>query len=62
MSEKYGSLGSDFIHVHHLKPLHTIKERYKIEPKKDLVPFCPNCHSMIHRLPDGSSVEDLKTI
>lgn len=56
----YGSRGHEFIHVHHVKPLSEIKKEYKIDPKKDLVPLCPNCHSMIHRYKDTLSVNELK--
>ncbi len=44
----YGDLGDGFIHVHHIVPLSHIKELHKVDPIKDLVPVCPNCHAMIH--------------
>ncbi|WKL01553.1 hypothetical protein Q0F98_34160 [Paenibacillus amylolyticus] len=28
----YGIIGENFIHVHHLKPLHEINEKYEIDP------------------------------
>jgi 5-methylcytosine-specific restriction protein A len=46
---KYGEIGTDFIHIHHLKPLSEIGEKYIIDPINDLKPVCPNCHSMIHK-------------
>ncbi|MEB1809544.1 MAG: HNH endonuclease [Bacillaceae bacterium] len=45
----YGDVGKDFIHVHHLVPLHTIKQNYIVDPIQDLIPVCPNCHTMLHR-------------
>lgn len=45
----YGSTGEGFIHVHHLKPEMLRKSNYVVDPIKDLIPVCPNCHSMIHR-------------
>lgn len=59
--ERYGKLGEGFIHVHHLKPLHTIGKDYVVDHKKDLIPVCPNCHAMIHRISNGEnlSVEEL---
>jgi len=46
----YGKLGKGFIHVHHLKPIATRKGKtYTLDPKKDLIPVCPNCHAMLHR-------------
>ena len=47
--EKYGEIGRGFIHVHHIVPISTIGETYEIDPINDLVPVCPNCHSMLHR-------------
>ena len=47
--EVYGNIGKNFIHVHHIMPLSTIRKNYKINPAKDLVPVCPNCHAMLHR-------------
>jgi 5-methylcytosine-specific restriction protein A len=44
----YGDIGRDFIHVHHLVPLHTIGRRYQVDPIEDLRPVCPNCHAMLH--------------
>ena len=50
----YGDLarnpaGEPFIHVHHLRPLHEIGSSYVVNPVRDLVPICPNCHAMVHR-------------
>ena len=58
---KYGSLGAGFIHVHHLNPLSTISGAYAVDPSRDLIPLCPNCHAMIHRLKDDQSLSALKT-
>ena len=44
----YGTKGKDFIEVHHVKPLHSLSEPIKINPKTDLVCLCSNCHRMIH--------------
>ena len=46
---RYGKLGKNFIHVHHLKPLSLSDGKYVIDPVNDLCPVCPNCHAMIHR-------------
>jgi putative restriction endonuclease len=47
--ERYGPHGSGFIHIHHLKPLHSLGGPETVNPETDLIPVCPNCHSMIHR-------------
>ncbi|RYH70951.1 MAG: hypothetical protein EON54_00985 [Alcaligenaceae bacterium] len=55
----YGELGAGFIHVHHLKPIHTIGEAYELDPENDLRPVCPNCHSMLHRRKITLSIDEL---
>jgi len=47
-NDYYGKdLAKDFIEVHHINPLS--EGEIEIDPKKDLIPLCSNCHSMIHR-------------
>ena len=60
--KNYGEIGKFFIHVHHLKPLSEIKEEYEINPIEDLIPVCPNCHSMLHRKVPAYSVEEIQNI
>lgn len=56
----YGPLGEGFIHVHHLKPVHTIGKEYVLNPEEDLRPVCPNCHAMLHRRKVVLSIEELQ--
>ena len=56
----YGVIGRGYIHVHHIVPIHTIKKEYQIDPAKDLIPVCPNCHAMIHKKNPPLSIEELK--
>lgn len=60
----YGAIGEGFIHVHHIIPIHSIGQEYKIDYKNDLIPVCPNCHAMLHKKIDGNflSVEKLREI
>ena len=60
----YGELGRGFIHVHHIVPISTIGKEYKIDPIKDLVPVCPNCHAMLHKGKNGEvlTIGELKEI
>ncbi len=51
--ETYGKVGEGFIHVHHIVPLSSIGEEYIVDPINDLIPVCPNCHAMLHRLENG---------
>ncbi|MBF4509315.1 MAG: HNH endonuclease [Aeromicrobium sp.] len=57
--ERYGEVGREFIHVHHVESLAAIGGRHKVDPQKDLLPLCPNCHAMIHRLPHPQTVDAL---
>lgn len=58
--DRYGEIGKGFIHVHHLHPLSEISGEYKIDPIKDLVPVCPNCHAMLHKKSPPYTIEQLK--
>ena len=58
----YGFLGHHFIHVHHIEPVSYNKEEYVIDPTKDLIPVCPNCHAMLHRVEPPMKPDELKQI
>lgn len=57
--QAFGPLGKGFIHVHHVVPLAEIGQEYELDPIRDLIPVCPNCHAIIHLRPT-LSVEDLR--
>ena len=44
----YGSHMAGFIHVHHLDQLADAGGPREVDPIKDLVPVCPNCHAVMH--------------
>lgn len=59
--KRYGSIGINFIHVHHVKPISLSSGEYIVNPKEDLIPVCPNCHAMLHmRKPEPYSIEEIK--
>lgn len=58
----YGEIGSGFCHVHHIEPLSETGSEQGIDPVRDLIPVCPNCHSMLHRTPDVLRPDQLKEI
>ena len=60
--EEYGDIGMRFIHVHHRKPLAGRKAGYRVDPTKDLVPVCQNCHAMLHTSNPPLGVEELKML
>jgi 5-methylcytosine-specific restriction protein A len=49
LAQVYGEIGRDYIHVHHLIPLASKDSNYRVDPVRDLIPICPNCHAMAHR-------------
>ena len=59
---KYGELGDDYIVVHHTVPVSQMGNDYIVDPTKDLVTLCANCHAMVHRQDPPISVEELRKI
>lgn len=57
---RYGEIGRDFIHVHHVVPVSKLDDSYRLNPADDLVPVCPNCHAMIHRRDPPFEIGDIK--
>ncbi|HPS87279.1 MAG TPA: HNH endonuclease [Spirochaetota bacterium] len=61
--ESYGSLGENYIEVHHLTPMSSLVSEKEIDPEKDLAVLCSNCHRMIHRVRNNIlSPDDLKNL
>lgn len=48
-SETYGSDFEGLIEVHHVIPISNIQSEYSVDPIKDLIPLCSNCHTAIHK-------------
>jgi 5-methylcytosine-specific restriction endonuclease McrA len=60
--DKYGELGKNFIHVHHIEDISLKGGEYTVNPKKDLIPVCPNCHAMLHKQRPAMMPDELKRI
>lgn len=60
--EKYGVLGNEYIEVHHRVPVSAMGGDYRLDPVKDLVPVCANCHAMLHRSQPPLTVEELRKV
>jgi hypothetical protein len=56
----YGDIGKGFIHVHHKVDLSSIGGNYIVDPVKDLIPVCPNCHAMLHQRNPAFTVEEIR--
>lgn len=48
----YGEYAEGFIHIHHIRPVSEINGSVLVDPEKDLIPLCANCHSVVHRRKD----------
>jgi 5-methylcytosine-specific restriction enzyme A len=60
MSDLYGPMGEGVIDVHHLNELSQRNGKHRVDPEKDLVPVCPNCHRIIHTQRPALSVEAVR--
>jgi len=60
--EKYGAIGKNFVHVHHLRELASVENEYVVDPIKDLRPVCPNCHAMLHKQKPAYTIAKLKAL
>jgi predicted HNH restriction endonuclease len=59
----YGLIGKGYIHVHHHRAqLSTTGGKHTVDPIKDLIPLCPNCHAMAHSTKEMLSIEELQKI
>ncbi len=57
----YGELGRSFIEAHHQIPINTLTEETTMSVS-DLIAVCSNCHRMLHRSNQISSVEELRAV
>ncbi|MPR31784.1 HNH endonuclease [Salmonirosea aquatica] len=58
----FGEVGKGFIHVHHVNQISSIGNEYNVDPIKDLIPVCPNCHAMIHSRKTAFTIQEIKKI
>jgi hypothetical protein len=58
----YGDIGKNFIHIHHLREISSVAENYEVDPEKDLIPVCPNCHAMLHKQKPAYTINEMKKI
>lgn len=59
----YGPEFAGKIEVYHIVPISQIGEEYVVDPIKDLVPLCPNCHTAIHSKKEGVyTIEEMRKL
>jgi 5-methylcytosine-specific restriction protein A len=59
---KYGVVGVGIIHVHHLVPLSLMNGPTVVNPIRDLVPLCPNCHNFAHKRNPPFTIDEMRSI
>lgn len=60
MADLYGPIGEGVIHVHHLEPVSNMETPRVLNPATDLIPLCPNCHTVVHRTSPPLSIPKLR--
>jgi 5-methylcytosine-specific restriction protein A len=58
----YGEIGKGIIHVHHINKISEINGEHEIDAIKELVPVCPNCHTVIHSKKEIYTINEMKEI
>ena len=61
-SAAHGEIGTGFIEVHHTVPVSSMGDSYIVDPVRELVPLCSNCHSMVHRRFPPFEIEELRSM
>lgn len=64
LNARYGSTADGLIDAHHLVPLSSLAdgEVTRLDPATDFAVLCPNCHRVIHRMPDPSDLAGLRNL
>lgn len=58
--KKYGAAGKKKIHVHHIEKLSQIRENHIVDPIRDMITVCANCHFIIHSREEPYSIDEMK--
>jgi hypothetical protein len=61
LEDQYGDIARRFIHVHHINPVSS-SGITKLDPVRDLIPLCPNCHGIAHLNNPPYSIEEIKNM
>ena len=60
MADVYGDVAETLIHVHHIIPVGSLQNPIAFDPRKDLIPLCPNCHYAAHLKSPPYTPEELR--
>lgn len=61
LRDNYSGLSEEFIHVHHLNPV-SAAGVHRPDPVKELVPLCPNCHSVAHVRNPPYTIQEIRNM
>lgn len=61
MGRHYGQVAVGYIEIHHTTPVSQLGPGYVIDPVRDLIPLCPNCHAVAHRRDPPYSAEEIQS-
>ena len=62
MGTRYGPVAAGFVEIHHITPVSQLGAGYVIDPVRDLVPLCPNCHAVAHRRDPPLTVNEISLL
>jgi 5-methylcytosine-specific restriction protein A len=62
MSTRYGPIAAGMIEVHHVTLVSEMGPGHIVNPRTDLVPLCPNCHSVAHRRSPPFSITEVRDL
>ncbi len=60
LAQVYGPVADGTIEVHHLRELSQVGREYKVDPKDDLRPVCPNCHAVLHKRKPAYTIDEVR--
>ena len=58
----FGPLVVGLLGDHQTGPIGSVGDEYEVDPVKDLIPVCPNCHAMIHRVNPPLTIPQLRQL
>lgn len=62
LSHRYGDAAKGFIEVHHTTPVSVLEPGTVVDPARDLVPLCPNCHAVAHRREPPFTIQEIRSM
>lgn len=62
LRKRYAGINKDIIHIHHLTLISDQPGEHWINPETDLIPVCPNCHSVIHSKYPPYTIAEIKAM